>query len=874
MVGKTISHYKILEKLGEGGMGVVYKAQDLTLDRPVALKFLPQNLTAHEAEQARFLQEARAASALNHANICSIHAFGEHEGQLFIDMEFVDGKTLRERIQGSGLKVSEAVDYAIQIGEALQEAHAHGIVHRDVKTDNIMINAKNQAKVMDFGLAQLRDTLKLTKTTSTVGTLAYMAPEQIEGKPVDARSDIFSFGVVLYEMLTGHFPFRGEHEAAMMYSIVNEEADPIQKYIPQISSELVHIIGRSLEKDPGERYQTMSDVVIDLKRLKRTTTRVSLPTLESTAPARFSRKTYMIAGGAVIIILAAVIALFVLPKGSRTQNAKMFTRVLKVPNLSVNFPNISPDGNWITFVAEDARRIPNIFIVHASGGEPKQITQDTVYIGKQMPCFSPDASQIAYERIVPGETNVSDTYVVPALGGTSHKFINGATLAMWSPDGNQLAFFREHRKTQTLDLFVANADGTGEKRIATLNTPGFLNEAWSPDSKSIAFLKGFLSPNKERYTEVFVQSLEDSSERQLTFDKKIIDDFCWTPTDEIVFNSTRGGDVDLWVMPARGGTPAQLTLGAGADRVPRISRDGRRLVYVNESQTANLWRTDIPNGQITQLTFEDAQLFAPSYTPDGSRLTFYRNESFEMWLSGLVIANADGTEPSKVTLSMEGYTGYPPARWTPDGRSIVLTASRRDTVRRNPDSVVVRECILEHDALNSVTKRICDGALVDASRDGKYLLYKRSGDTVHWRTILALKSEPEKEIQEISDPWWGLTQFTWDSKNVLTQDSVGIWLHPLDQGNSRHLVKGTKKILLVRQMADGKSLLATEEDTKAKINNLIQFDPLSGKTRKICPLPNGAVVWGRNSSISPDGKSLVFTKGETKNRIVVLDNFR
>ena len=221
MIGKVVSHYKILEKLGEGGMGVVYKAEDLKLTRTVALKFLPHGLDAHEPERARFLQEARAAAILNHPNICTVYDIQEHDGQQFIVMECVEGKTIREIVPVK--KLQDAITYAIQIAEALQEAHTHGIVHRDIKSENIMVNTKNQVKVMDFGLAKLKGSLKLTKTSSTIGTLAYMAPEQIEGKDIDARSDIFSFGVVLYEMLTGHLPFRGEHEAAMMYSIVNEE---------------------------------------------------------------------------------------------------------------------------------------------------------------------------------------------------------------------------------------------------------------------------------------------------------------------------------------------------------------------------------------------------------------------------------------------------------------------------------------------------------------------------------------------------------------------------------------------------------------------------------------------------------------------------
>jgi len=275
MIGKTISHYKILEKLGEGGMGVVYRAEDTRLKRVVALKFLPPGMDANEPERARFLQEAQAAAALNHPNICTIHDVASENNQQFIVMEYVEGRTLKQMVPVR--KIQDAIGYAIQIGEALQEAHSRSVVHRDIKTENIMVNAQNQIKVMDFGLAKLKGSLKLTKTSSTVGTLAYMAPEQIQGGAVDARSDIFSFGVVLYEMLTGHLPFYGDYEAAMVYSIVNEEPVPIQKFMPDISSELVHVLNRALEKDPEDRYQSIQDMVIELRRLKKDTSKKTHP---------------------------------------------------------------------------------------------------------------------------------------------------------------------------------------------------------------------------------------------------------------------------------------------------------------------------------------------------------------------------------------------------------------------------------------------------------------------------------------------------------------------------------------------------------------------------------------------------------------------
>ncbi len=275
LVGQTVSHYRILEKLGEGGMGVVYKAEDLKLTRTVALKFLPLGLSAQEPERARFLQEARAAAVLSHANICTVYDIQEHSGQQFIVMEYIEGKTLKREIESRELKIEDCLRYGIQIGEGLQEAHSKGIVHRDIKAENIMVSTKGQVKVMDFGLAKLKGSLKLTRTSSTVGTLAYMAPEQLQGGEVDARSDIFSFGALLFEMLTGRLPFKGEHEAAMMYSILNEPADSLLKYRPDAPADLERIINRALEKEPEDRYQHVDDMVSELRRIQKQSGRVS-----------------------------------------------------------------------------------------------------------------------------------------------------------------------------------------------------------------------------------------------------------------------------------------------------------------------------------------------------------------------------------------------------------------------------------------------------------------------------------------------------------------------------------------------------------------------------------------------------------------------
>ena len=308
-------------------MGVVYKARDTRLDRDVALKFLPPHLVVTEEDEQRFIREAKAAAALNHPNICTIYSVEEHEGAQFISMEYIDGVILREALGTERRTTETAIRYAIQIAEALEEAHSKGIVHRDIKPENIMIDVKNRVKVMDFGLAKLKGAINITQTACTAGTVAYMSPEQIQGQDVDHRADIFSFGVLLYEMLAGHAPFCGEHEAAMIYSILNEQPQPISSSRFDISSQLENLIERTLEKDPSDRYQSMADLLSDLRRLKRKTSRklavpVGAPVSPSTAdgqrsiagtrarPVSRAPRAYIAAALAVAIALAASYAIF------------------------------------------------------------------------------------------------------------------------------------------------------------------------------------------------------------------------------------------------------------------------------------------------------------------------------------------------------------------------------------------------------------------------------------------------------------------------------------------------------------------------------------------------------------------------------------
>jgi serine/threonine protein kinase len=337
MIGKSISHYKIIEKLGGGGMGIVYKAQDLKLDRFVALKFLPQHLTSSDDEKQRFIHEAKAASTLEHNNICNIHEIDETEdGQLFISMAYYEGETLAKTIKEKPLPVEEAIDIAIQIAQGLAKAHEKEIVHRDIKPANIMLTKEGVVKVLDFGLAKLSTQTKLTKESTTLGTVSYMSPEQAKGDAVDYRTDIWSLGVIIYEMLTGQLPFQGEYESAVIYSIMNDTQEPVTGLRTGVPMELERIINKCLNKNPSDRYQHVDDLIVDLKGLRIESVSTSIPT-KIEHPAK-SSKTVIMSVTVLSILILIVAGYFILIQRGEKNVSEWENSIAVLP-----FADLSPE---------------------------------------------------------------------------------------------------------------------------------------------------------------------------------------------------------------------------------------------------------------------------------------------------------------------------------------------------------------------------------------------------------------------------------------------------------------------------------------------------------------------------------------------------
>ncbi len=697
MVGKRISHYEIIEKIGEGGMGVVYKALDMKLNRTVALKLLPERVQKDPDAKARFLLEAQAAAALNHPNICTIYGVDEADGQLFMAMEYIEGGTLRDSLRTVRGDVSECVTLAIQIGDALQEAHAKGIVHRDIKADNVMLGERGQAKVMDFGLAKLKGALKLTRTSSTVGTLGYMAPEQIQGGEVDPRSDIFSTGVLLFEMLTGRLPFRGEHEAAMMYSILNEAPESVQNYISDISPELSHILTRSLEKDPEDRYQSMADMVSELRRLKKQTSRISrtsapamhisstyssdsIPSsrsLEASTPAK--TKGVILYGGIAVVALVIVGAIYLFGlKSSVELNPNMTLRILDIPLRDIDYPGLSGDGNWITFTMNTQEGLSKVYLMNAGGGEPRAVVSDSG-VRYQNADLSFDASKILYEMWPqPGFPGI---YVTSALGGGSRLLADTAAFPRWQPDGSRAFFLRPNgfEPSARFTIWSIAADGSDirlevEDALGVTISQIFRHSLTvSPDGGSIAWLRNFQNGD---YQEIMIVDRETRETRQLTHDQKNIDEVCWATNGQILFSSNRGGNINIWTISADGGEPVQITTGSGPDLGIRISRDNKKLLYYVNEEVGNLWLGSLASGLARQLTSEDRVRISATLSPDGRQLAYAMVTGDALRPTrAIYVSDRDGSNSRAITTPGEDMVANP--TWSPDSKR--LSYARRDS---------------------------------------------------------------------------------------------------------------------------------------------------------------------------------------------------
>ena len=633
MIGQPVSHYRILEKLGGGGMGVVFKAEDTLLGRSVALKFLPEDLAQDRKFLERFRREARAASALNHPSVCTIYEIGEHEGKPFIAMECLEGQTLRQRLAAGGLKTEEVLDLGIQIADGLEAAHAKGIVHRDIKPANIFLTNRGQAKILDFGLAQVappswgaagggqKSALEtaaeesLTSRGMTLGTMEYMSPEQVRAEELDTRTDLFSFGLVLYEMATGRRAFAGDSPGTIFVAILQKAPTSPARLNPDCPAELERIINKALEKDRDVRYQHASEMRADLKRLQRDTEsrlmtgRVKAAGKEpGVATAPFHRVRLLLGIGAVAIVLLLA-GLFVYhPQQTRVAAPSQWAQLTNFTD-SATSPALSPDGRMLALIrGPDTFFGPGeIYVKMLPEGEPVQLTHDG--LAKMSPVFSADGSRIAYTVAPP-----FDTWEVPVLGGEPRRWLPNASGLTWI-DGQHLLF--SEIKSGLHMAVVTAAESRTEQRDVYV----------PPRDRGMAH-RSYLSPDRQW---VLLSEMDNGGWlpcRLVPFDggspgKHVgppgagCTSAAWSPDGKwMYFSSDAGGRFHIWRQRYPDGKPEQVTFGPTEEEGISIGPEGRSLVTSVGIDESAVWIRD-SNGerQISSEGFAEA----PSLSPDGTK---------------------------------------------------------------------------------------------------------------------------------------------------------------------------------------------------------------------------------------------------------------
>ena len=852
-------------------MGEVYLAEDTELDRKVALKFLPPQYTEDPDINARFKREAKAAAALNHPNIITIHEIGEHEGKAFIAMEHVEGQSLKALV-GNGrdhsLPMNKILDIAGQICEGLNEAHQAGIVHRDIKPDNLLIDAKGRVKIADFGLAKARGRTKLTEEGSTLGTLNYMSPEQLSAADVDHRSDIWSAGVVLYEMITGRTPFEGDYDAAVSYTIMNEEPEPLARYKTGVSEGLQRIIDKALDKEKETRYQNISDLLADLKREKR----------DSSTPIKSAGKIKQVLLGqkgltvAGLVVVLAIIGFFSLDR-LRKQPAKQIpaTHTQLTFTGMASYPTISSDGKFMAYISGESESDGNVvdakvMVQDLSGGQALEVASG--YFpgahGWGTLRWSPDGSELLLRGRVGGSYG---TYIIPRLGGSARR-IWAAFRSCWSPDGSSIASAYNGRKR----IWFTHAS-TGDTSSIAL-TGDFEWEHgldWSPSSDRLLFL----TVGEEKHT-IWTIKTDGSQQQMVVEDSVVLKAPHWSATGRNIYyfrshaqtKDLLKTNVDL-ATGRGGGKPQVVQTGLQTGDVSSISNEGKRLLYTRGLVASNLWliTLDDEDGlhrvQTKQLTTGTSWIRQPRISPDGKSVAFSVGSRPK---ANIFVIPVKSGAMQQLTF-LDSYNSG--ACWSPDGKELAFgsTGTGKAQVWR------VRST---GGAPRHFNNSEISGDVFDLTWSPGYdILYRRPGNrNVH---ILDPKTEEERElVPNDSVGWMFRPRFSPGGDKVAVfwnryqpRGSRGLWLISFADSSQTLLHKGSW--FPIEWSEDGQWIYAWEKGQKA--HKIIMVYLKSGASKPLVTLPFDRLDSWSMPTMTPDGKHIVCAVTETQSDIWLMENF-